>query len=72
MAKSSRKPIRVISTAVSDCIKIYLPKTFFLGLTESERLDSRIKIHLPENTFGLQFLEKINPTTIRKFQKTRN
>ena len=64
----------MVSTAVADCIKIYLPKTFVLGLTESERLDSRIKIHFPENTFGAlaKFLEKIKPTTIRKFQKTRN
>ena len=52
MPKSSRKSIRMVSTAVADCIKIYLPKTFALGLTESERLDSRIKIHFPENTFG--------------------
>ena len=42
----------MVSTAVADCIKIYLPKTFVLGLTESERLDSRIKILFPENTFG--------------------
>ena len=57
MSKSSRKSIRVVRdkkyikrlVVIVDCLKIYLQKTFVVIPAEKRRLDTGIRMHLPEN-----------------------
>ena len=37
---------------VADCLEIYSPATFAIGATENRRLNTGIKINLPESIIG--------------------
>lgn len=82
MPKISRRSISIISykknvekpKIVADCLEIYSPATFAIGATENRRLNTGIKINLPESIIGA--LTTAPPSTkinqCQKSQKNKN